>query len=95
MLEIDKEDDIAHLMRRQVLSRLSINMTPSTESTLDQEPVFTAVDIMIKWANWLGIFLSTTCITAGMLLPNSRNLVGLGVAALTLFIALLMYRRRS
>ena len=95
MLEIDKEDDIAQIMRRQALSRLSFNMTPSGESTLNNEPEFSAVDILIKWANWIGIFLSTTCVMAGMLIPNARNLVGLGVAALTLFIALLMYRRRT
>lgn len=95
MLEIDKEDDIAQLMRRQALTRLSVPMTPSGESTLDQKPVFSAVDIMIKWAIWIGIIMCTSCIVAGLMIPNSRNLVGLGVAALTLFIALSIYRRRS
>ena len=93
MLEIDKEDDIAQLMRRQALSRLTVNITTTGETTLVQKHAFTAIDIMIKWANWIGIILSTSCIMAGLLLPNSRNLVGLGVAGLTLFIAMLLYRR--
>ena len=94
MLEIDKEDDIAQIMRRQALSRLAVNMQPSGESTLDEKPVFRTIDILIKWANWLGIFMSSFCVMAGILIPNSRNLVGLGVAALTLFIALYLYRRK-
>ncbi len=93
MLEIDKEDDIAQIMRRQSLSRLTVNMTTAGDPAIHQKPVFTAVDILIKWANWIGIILSTSCIMAGLLIPNSRNLVGLGVAALTLFISLLIYRR--
>lgn len=93
MLEIDKEDDIAQLMRRQALSRLSVSMTTSGTKVEDSKPVYRAVDIFIKWINWLGLFLSSACITAGVLIPNARNLVGLGVAALTIFIALLLYRR--
>jgi hypothetical protein len=93
MLEIDKEDDIAQIMRRQTLSRLTVMTEPSGEPQLDRKPVLQAVEVMIKWANWIGILLSTSCVTAGLMIPNSRNLVGLGVAALTLFVSLLIYRR--
>ena len=91
MLEIDKEDDIAQVMRRQTLSRLTVTFNTRTGSKTVEE--FKPVDILIKWANWVGIFMSTTCVVAGMLIPNARNLSGLGVASLTLFIALLLYRR--
>ncbi len=92
MLEIDREDDIAQLMRRQALSRLTVSMVKAgdNEST---HSIHRSVDIFIKWVNWVGLVSSTSCVMAGLLIPGARNLVGLGVAALTLFVALFLYRR--
>jgi len=91
MLEIDKEDDIAQVMRRQSLSRLTVAMT--TAESQPTEPLALRIDTFIKWSNWMGLFLSSVCITAGILIPTARNLIGLGVAFLTLFVALYLYRR--
>ncbi len=91
MVEIDKEDDIAHLMRKQALSRLTVQI--ETVPTVDNEINITPLDIMIKWATWVGLFMSTACVVAGLLIPQARNLVGLGAAFMVLFFALLLYRR--
>lgn len=91
MLEIDKEDDIAALMRRQALSRLSVRFEISTHK--DSKPILSKTHTFLKWFNWMGLFLSSGCIVAGIIMPGAKNLVGLGVAFLTLFVALQIYRR--
>jgi hypothetical protein len=92
MLEIDKDDDIAQIMRRQALSRLVVNFE-NVKELKTQIPTFTKIFILIKWFNWIGLFLSTSCIVAGLIMPDAKNLVGLGVAFFALFIALTIYRR--
>lgn len=91
MLEIDKADDIAIVMRRQVLTLLSVpfETLPTSENKKD----FYRVDIFLKWFNWVGLVLSASCVVAGLLMPQARNLIGLGAAVLCLFVALYYYRR--
>ena len=92
MLEIDKEDDIAQIMRRQALSRLAVNFETAPEEQLTL-PANSRLGVLLKWFNWIGLFLSSACIMAGAIMPDAKNLVGLGVAFLTMFVALYMYRR--
>lgn len=92
MLEIDKEDDIAQVMRRQALSRLTINF--ETEKKSNKSFTTSRTDRIIKWINWVGFFTSAAFIVTGALLQDSRNLIGLGVAMLSLFVALHLFRRR-
>jgi ribosomal protein S27AE len=93
MLEIDKEDDIAQIMRRQALSLLTIPVETQKQGG-ESEFSLTALDIFVRWALWVGLVLSVSCIVAGLFIPDTRNLVGLGVASLTLFMACAIYRRR-
>lgn len=96
MLEIDREDDIAHLMRRQSLSRLTVQfeIAKTPVKGLSKEKAFFGLDFYLKWINWIGLFIGSFFVVAGQILPDSKNLVGLGVASLALFVALHIYRRR-
>lgn len=93
MLEIDKDDDIAHLMRRQALSRLTIKMDKAAPAPMASPELYAKLKLLLKWFNWLGLSVGSACIMAGAIMPGAKNLVGLGVAMVTLFIALHMYRR--
>mgnify|MGYP003683199283 CR=1 FL=1 len=93
MLEIDKEDDIADLMRRQALSTVSIGFENKV-SDIGESKVETRGLPFLKWVNWAGLFFSSFCIVTGLATPGARNLVGLGASFLVLFIALSIYRRR-
>ena len=91
MLEIDKEDDIADSMRRQALTRLTF-ATEVVESP-SVPPVMRRLDRFARLAIGIGIFLSSLAIVTGALNPDMRNLIGLGVSFLALFLALSIYRR--
>ncbi len=92
MLEIDREDDIAELMRRQALSRLTIQALP--ENTRPSQKTDLPVDFIIKTILWGALMLSLALIVVGFINPGARNLIGLGFSFFVMFIALLLYRRR-
>lgn len=92
MLEIDKEDDIAQLMRRQALSRLTVNFEKVSDTKVESKHP-AKLSFALKWFNWTGLFFSSAAVVAGIIMPDAKNLVGLGVAVLMLFVALHMYRR--
>lgn len=92
MLEIDGEDDIAHLMRRQSLSRLTVHF--ETPKMPPRQIGNNRLEFLLKSINWIGLFIGSFFVVAGEILPDSKNLVGLGVACLALFGALHLYRRR-
>lgn len=91
MLDIDKEDDIADLMRRQSLTRLTFAAEIGDSSTAPASMV--RLDRLLRVAILIGMLLSTITIMAGILNPAERNLIGLGVSFLAFFVALFLYRR--
>ncbi len=91
MLEIDREDDIAEVMRKQALSRLTIQAlpAPSNDSAIKELPI----DFITKTILWGALFVSLSLILVGFFNPAARNLIGLGFSFMLMFIALLLYRR--
>jgi ribosomal protein S27AE len=91
MLEIDREDDIAEVMRKQALSRLTIQAlpAPSNETAIKELPI----DFITKTILWGALFVSLSLILVGFFNPAARNLIGLGFSFMLMFIALLLYRR--
>lgn len=91
MLEIDREDDIAEVMRKQALSRLTIQALPdqSNDSAIKDLPI----DFITKTILWGALFVSLSLILVGFFNPAARNLIGLGFSFMLMFIALLLYRR--
>ena len=81
ILEIDKDDDIAPVMRRQALSRLTQNFTvvPSAK-----EKLFAQTQRLIRWTSVVGFLVGFAFVSNGLVDPSSRNLIGLGVAIMSL-----------
>lgn len=92
VLKINADDDVALTMRNRALSCLSVTFEvdklPKTPSL-----VIKGFQEALKWLNWVGLFFSSFCIVAGLSMPDAKNLIGLGVTFLTLFVALYIYRK--
>ena len=84
-------DDIAQIMRRQALSRLSVHIEAVPEPKFE---VFERIENLLRLTAFVGMVLSFLCILTGAFNPAARNLIGLGVAFLCLSIALYIFRRR-
>ena len=91
MLEIDKEDDIAQVMRRQALSRLSFSITAEPEETIN---VFNRLHSLLRITSLLGMSFGLISVITGILKPAHQNLVGLGVAIIAIFAALYIFQRK-
>ncbi|MCB0377676.1 MAG: hypothetical protein KDD33_04225 [Bdellovibrionales bacterium] len=93
MMDIDGDDDIASMMRRRAFTMISAPIegtaTPEKKSIVDSRFPF------LKWVNWIGIFFSSFCMVSGMMIPQARNLIGLGASFLVIFIALYIFRRKN
>ena len=95
MLEIDSEDDIANLMRRQALSMVSVNYQKEKGDSPGAGTEVVERYPILKWINWVGLFSSSFCIVAGMLTPGAQNLIGLGFSFLIIFLGLYIFRTRK
>ena len=91
MLEIDVDDDIAQMMRRQALSMMTTSLSYGESEGVSSE--FQKKTPVMKWSIYIGLCLSLICVSAGLFLPNARNLIGLGVSFLAIFGFLYFYRR--
>lgn len=91
MLEIDREDDIAEVMRRQALSRLTVQALPIKAH--DPALVKLPIDLITKTILWGALLISISLIAVGFFNPGARNLIGLGFSFFVMFIALVLYRR--
>ncbi len=92
MLDIDKEDDIAELMRKQALSRLTFQFA-TAQNTQKPEEIVPRAFTFLKWIGALLLFLGAAFIVIGLLTPNAKNLVGLGAALCSLAVMTFLYRR--
>jgi hypothetical protein len=92
ILKVNKEDDIAQLMQRRAMSCLSVHFETVDKVDIPQV-IGRGLQLAVKWVNWLGLFFSSFCIVAGLSQPDAKNLIGLGVTFLTLFIAMYIYRK--
>lgn len=93
MLEVDSEDDIAELMRRQVLSRLTVKLETSKPVAPALAEIQPLLFVVLRWISALLLFTATAFITIGLLAPNQKNLVGLGVAFMALAYIAYSYRK--
>lgn len=93
LLKINPEDDIASVMRRRALSFLSVNFVTDKLPTKQGIDLSLGLALALKWINWLGFLFSSACIVVGLTVPDARNLIGLGAAFLSLFVALFVYRK--
>jgi len=92
MLDIDKEDDIAEIMRKQSLSRLTFQFATAVDSKKTKETIPRAFAIL-KLIAALLLFMGTAFILVGFFTPNAKNLVGLGAALSSVAMATFLYRR--
>lgn len=92
ILRMHRDDDIALMMQKRALSFLQSQAQTVKEPRIGGQ-VRRGVQTLIKWFNWIGLFVSSFCVVVGLSVPDQKNLIGLGVTLLVLFTSLSIYRR--
>lgn len=93
LIQLSADDDIAITMRNRTLSLISVGFVSSPEGGRPSLVMSQGLKFALKWVNIMGFLFSSACVVVGLTVPDAKNMIGLGVAFLMLFVALSIYRK--